>query len=102
VRLLVLQRDEGLCQLRGPDCRVAADEVDHVVPVQAGGAMYDPVNLRAACSPCNASRGGRAGAAKANAVKRSRRLAICSKPRAAHPPETECDECGWHGPSRVW
>lgn len=28
-------------------------EVDHIVPLFKGGAMYDPANLRVVCGPCN-------------------------------------------------
>jgi 5-methylcytosine-specific restriction enzyme A len=56
VRLLVLRRDGFVCQIRGPRCVVEASDCDHVVPWQAGGAWYDPENLRAACEPCNRGR----------------------------------------------
>ena len=49
VRRLVLERDNYLCQIRGPRCTVKADQVDHIIPVEAGGARYDPANLRASC-----------------------------------------------------
>jgi 5-methylcytosine-specific restriction endonuclease McrA len=70
VRLVVLERDGGLCQIRGPGCKVDADQVDHVVPVELGGAWYDERNLRAACGPCNrgrASAGDRVGTWRTNA-----------------------------------
>lgn len=56
VRLRVLDRDGGVCQIRGPGCEVDATEVDHIVPWRVGGALYDPDNLRAACKHCNRSR----------------------------------------------
>jgi 5-methylcytosine-specific restriction endonuclease McrA len=56
VRAFVLERDEGVCQLRLPGCTVVADEVDHIVPVKAGGALLDPTNCRASCRFCNRSR----------------------------------------------
>lgn len=56
VRLVVLQRDGWLCQIRGDKCKVAATEVDHIVSWRAGGALYDLDNLRAACEPCNRGR----------------------------------------------
>jgi 5-methylcytosine-specific restriction endonuclease McrA len=40
----------------GPRCTVRATQVDHIVPISEGGAMYDPANLRAACAPCNNGR----------------------------------------------
>ena len=62
VRLAVLERDGWKCRIGGPGCRVRASEVNHVVAVSLGGGVYDPENLRAACSVCNAARGGRLGA----------------------------------------
>jgi 5-methylcytosine-specific restriction protein A len=67
VRLVVLERDGHVCQIRGPRCKVAAGEVDHIVRPELGGAWYDEGNLRAACAPCNRGRGGRVGAALTNA-----------------------------------
>jgi len=32
---------------------VAAQEVDHVTPISAGGARLDPENLQALCTPCH-------------------------------------------------
>jgi 5-methylcytosine-specific restriction endonuclease McrA len=56
VRLVVLDRDGGVCQIRGPRCEVAAGEVDHIIRPEDGGAWYDPANLRASCGPCNRGR----------------------------------------------
>jgi hypothetical protein len=56
IRRMVLQRDNYRCQIRGRRCLGSANEVDHIVPVIAGGALFDPANLRAACRPCNAGR----------------------------------------------
>jgi hypothetical protein len=62
VRLVILERDGYVCQVRGPHCSVAATEVDHIVPVADGGLVFDPQNLRASCRNCNT---GRAQAQKA-------------------------------------
>lgn len=59
VRLEVLDRDRYECKVRGPKCRQKADQVDHIIPVADGGALYDPTNLRAACSWCNTWRAQR-------------------------------------------
>jgi 5-methylcytosine-specific restriction enzyme A len=59
VRLAVLERDGWKCQIRLPGCRGEADEVDHVVPHDRGGAWYDEANLRASCGFCNRARGNR-------------------------------------------
>jgi 5-methylcytosine-specific restriction endonuclease McrA len=57
VRLLVLDRDRGLCQMHGRKCTRYATQVDHVVAIEDGGAFYDVANLRAACRTCNAGAG---------------------------------------------
>lgn len=53
VRQEVLERDGYRCQIRTRVCTVAATEVDHIIPLEHGGAVLDPINLRAACRPCN-------------------------------------------------
>jgi hypothetical protein len=62
VRLEVLA-ERGLCEIRGPKCTGIATEVDHVIPVLAGGARLDKSNLRPACKKCNS---GRASSEKAS------------------------------------
>jgi 5-methylcytosine-specific restriction endonuclease McrA len=52
VRQAVLERDDYVCQVRGPGCRRRADEVDHVIPIGAGGLLYDEENCRA-CGACS-------------------------------------------------
>lgn len=59
VRLRVLDRDGRRCRIAGPSCTKEATEVDHIVPIDAGGAVYDENNLRASCRPCNAGRAAR-------------------------------------------
>lgn len=56
VRKLVLERDGYLCQIKGRHCTIDATCVDHIVPWRAGGAFYDPANLRASCDWCNNAR----------------------------------------------
>ncbi|WP_432542317.1 HNH endonuclease [Kineococcus sp. SYSU DK002] len=41
----------AICYLRPADC------VDHIVPLNLGGARYELSNLRPSCTPCNAARG---------------------------------------------
>lgn len=53
IRPQILARDNGTCQINGPGCTTIATQVDHITPVHAGGAWYDPTNLRAACANCN-------------------------------------------------
>lgn len=55
-RMIVLERDQWLCQIRGPRCTEIATQVDHIVPVLQGGSKFDPLNLRASCQKCNYSR----------------------------------------------
>lgn len=56
VRKAVLERDGYRCKVELPGCTGKATQVDHIVPVNAGGAIYDMGNLRAACSRCNQGR----------------------------------------------
>ena len=50
LRLEVLDRDRWRCQA----CKKAGIlEVDHIVPVQDGGAAYDPGNLQVLCRGCH-------------------------------------------------
>ena len=58
IRRLVLDRDGGVCQIRGEGCTTVATNVDHIV-AQADGGSHDPANLRAACEHCNKARGAR-------------------------------------------
>jgi hypothetical protein len=60
VRLAVLERDGHVCQVRGQNCTGLANQVDHIVPLHAGGSYLDPSNLRASCRRCNVARGNRA------------------------------------------
>jgi len=54
VRVEVLRRDGGLCQSCLKDGLVTrASDVDHIVPVAAGGAFYDHDNLQSLCRPCH-------------------------------------------------
>ena len=53
IRPQILARDGGTCQIGAPGCTTIATQVDHITPVHAGGAWYDPTNLRAACANCN-------------------------------------------------
>lgn len=54
--------ERGICEIRGPSCTGIATEVDHIIPVDAGGARLDKANLRPACKKCNS---GRASSEKA-------------------------------------
>lgn len=58
LRRQVIARDRGVCQLCGEPVTGAgrssgAASVDHIVPVSAGGARYDTVNLRLVHVRCN-------------------------------------------------
>ncbi|WP_339091895.1 HNH endonuclease signature motif containing protein [Variovorax paradoxus] len=58
-RTRVLDRDEWTCQYCG--ARLFTNDeatVDHIIPVSLGGANED-ANMRAACKPCNTTKGQR-------------------------------------------
>ena len=50
LRRHILDRDLGLCQIKGPGCTRYATCVDHIIDRADGGDMYNPANLRAACN----------------------------------------------------
>jgi 5-methylcytosine-specific restriction protein A len=51
----VIERDGGVCQIRGPRCTWWATTTDHVI-AKANGGTDDPTNLQAACRPCNSGK----------------------------------------------
>jgi hypothetical protein len=54
LRLAVLRRDGGRCQIRGRRCTGTATTVHHVLPSSTHPHLFfDPSNLQAACKPCN-------------------------------------------------
>ncbi len=67
-RLRLLERDNWQCQIRGPDCTGAAEELDHIEAKKMGG-RHGPwkkwidrdENLRWVCRACHHHRhsGGR-------------------------------------------
>ncbi|ERS12017.1 DNAse [Marinobacter sp. EN3] len=53
LRLQILERDKGLCQICLPEGKVMpAVAVDHIVP-KAEGGNDDPENLQAICKRCH-------------------------------------------------
>ena len=50
LRRRILNRDGWRCRTCGKAGRL---EVDHVIPVQAGGDWWDPANLQTLCRPCH-------------------------------------------------
>lgn len=82
VRDLVLERDRWVCQISGPKCDGQADCVDHVIPVEDGGARLDPGNLRAACTPCNVARANRQKAREGWRRSRTRVMLVVGPPGA--------------------
>lgn len=61
-RLLVLERDGYVCQIRGRRCTHTATEADHIIEVSIRPDLALALdNLRAACKPCNSSRGATHG-----------------------------------------
>jgi 5-methylcytosine-specific restriction enzyme A len=63
LRASILDRDDHKCQIRGPRCRVKADQVDHIREVADGGTD-DPSNLQSVCEPCHRTKTGRDGRAR--------------------------------------
>jgi hypothetical protein len=57
LRRVVLERDGHVCRIQGPNCTTVATQVDHITPVELGGAWFDLDNLRAACRRCNVGAG---------------------------------------------
>ena len=49
VRLLVLDRDGWVCRR----CGKLAQEVDHILSLNLGGEIYDPLNCQALCKKCH-------------------------------------------------
>lgn len=58
-RDMYLARPENqFCRLHlSPRCSVLAQCVDHIVPLELGGAKYDEKNLQPACLACNTLKG---------------------------------------------
>ena len=58
VKRAVIERDGGFCLLALPGCQGEATTTDHRANRQAGGSrvLNDPVNLIAACGPCNGAK----------------------------------------------
>lgn len=86
LRIVVLNRDSWRCQIPKADgslCLAPATHVDHIVPRSKGGAHLDMANLRAACAPCNLSRGpGRPPRTEPAPPRRRRRPAAAAmKPK---------------------
>ena len=80
VRRVVLDRDGWRCQR----CGSYGHEVDHVVPVEQGGAMYDPANCQVLCRGCHIAKTileaeARGAATPGLSEWRDRIQAICKK-----------------------
>ncbi len=59
LRLAVLARDGYRCQLRLPNCKGQATQVDHIIGLAQGGQPWNPDNCRASCRSCNVAKGNR-------------------------------------------
>jgi 5-methylcytosine-specific restriction protein A len=62
LRRQVMDRDSGLCQIRGPRCAIDATMVDHITPVSMGGEDSED-NAQAVCGPCHDTKTARERAA---------------------------------------
>ncbi len=104
LREAILARDGHRCQIRLPGCTGQAREVDHIVPVEHGGAWWDPANLRASCARCNRSRGAAlTNRDRARALRELRgRDDPCRVWPHLEPGDPPCPRCGTAPPSRRW
>jgi 5-methylcytosine-specific restriction endonuclease McrA len=60
LRRYILERDGGLCQIRGPRCTGYATTVDHRYPSSTHPELFwAEENLRASCKKCNYGSGSR-------------------------------------------
>lgn len=58
-RARILDRDAWTCQYCGARLHTNDEAtIDHIIPVSLGGG-HDDTNLRAACKPCNLTKGQR-------------------------------------------
>lgn len=70
IRRRVLSRDNGLCQHCLDAGRITlAEEVDHVVPLHAGGHATDDSNLVALCKACHKAKSDREEAGRRGRVE---------------------------------
>ncbi len=71
LRLLILRRDDYLCQTCASVGRVAAaTQVDHKIPKARGGSD-SPSNLAAICAPCHRDKTARESRGDAGGIERS-------------------------------
>ena len=53
IRKDVLRRDHYSCRICKQRFRKAKLDVDHIIPVQMGGQLFDKPNLRTLCKECH-------------------------------------------------
>lgn len=82
LRKTILERDGFVCQIQLPGCKLRADQVDHILPVEDGGDFYEPDNLRAACGRCNTTRANKQKT-QAGWLRSSTRIVLVVGPPAA-------------------
>lgn len=56
VRKDVLRRDRYTCQICRKRMKKRFLDVDHIIPVQMGGQLFDKKNLRTLCKDCHKSK----------------------------------------------
>jgi 5-methylcytosine-specific restriction protein A len=59
-------REEPVCRV----CGAPSEEVDHIIPLQAGGDPYARANLQGLCKRHNASKGARVATQRPRQLKR--------------------------------
>jgi 5-methylcytosine-specific restriction protein A len=57
VRKDVLKRDRYTCNICKKKMRKALLDVDHIIPIQMGGQIFDKANLRTLCKDCHKAKG---------------------------------------------
>lgn len=89
IRMRILERDGGVCQLGYPGCTYIATEIDDIIPVSVLGVGRDQVdddNRQAVCAACHhrKTEAHKLAAMKASTQRRHARRHLPVKP---HPGE---------------
>ena len=69
LRRAILERDDGICQIRAPGCTLVATTCDHIYPASTHPELFwAEQNLRAACRKCTYRSGSRIAHANTRAT----------------------------------
>jgi len=69
VRKDILRRDGYRCSICKKRYRKAELDVDHIIPIQMGGKLFEKVNLRTLCKECHRSKSKLDSEALSNALE---------------------------------